>query len=248
LAGAARLSRRARRLLLLGAGVLASGLVTALLVSPPHSLLDRVAAAFPGCRYYVATGRRAVALTIDDGPDPATTPALLDLLARHRARATFFVITEHLHGQEALAERIVREGHELGNHLVRDVPSVRLDSAAFETAVRSADGALRRYGGARWLRPASGWYSRRMIRTLHRHGYRCALGSVYPLDAALPSAAFASRYVLRNVRPGSIVVLHDGGERGRRTLRTLAAVLPELRRRGYAVLTLSALDGLARRR
>jgi peptidoglycan-N-acetylglucosamine deacetylase len=68
---------------------------------------------------------------------------------------------------------------------------------------------------------------------------------VYPLDAAIPSSRFAAGYILRNVRPGSIVVLHDGGARGRRTLRTLAAVLPELRRRGYAVLTLSALDSLA---
>jgi peptidoglycan-N-acetylglucosamine deacetylase len=237
---------RARRAALLGSGLLAACGAAVLLRSPPHGLLDRVAAAFPGCRYYVATDRPAVALTIDDGPDAGTTPLLLDLLARHDARATFFVITERLRGQDALAARMAREGHELGNHLTRDTPSIRLDSAAFAADVAEADRALRPHERApRWLRPASGWYSQRMVRTAHRRGYECALGSVYPLDAAIPSSRFAAGYILRNVRPGSIVVLHDGGARGRRTLRTLAAVLPELRRRGYAVLTLSALDSLA---
>jgi peptidoglycan/xylan/chitin deacetylase (PgdA/CDA1 family) len=238
---------------LLVAAALAAALTAAIVVaarwSAPHRLLDRVATRFPGCRFYVPTHARAVALTIDDGPDPATTSAIVALLARYRAHATFFVITARLRGHEDLAAAMVREGHELGNHLTDDVPSIRLDAAAFAAAVRAADRALRPYTPPRlpprWLRPASGWYSPRMIRTLERQGYRCALGSVYPFDAAVPSSRFAAGYILRNVRPGSIVVLHDGGARGRRTLRTLARVLPALEQRGYAVLTLSALQELA---
>jgi peptidoglycan-N-acetylglucosamine deacetylase len=80
---------------------------------------------------------------------------------------------------------------------------------------------------------------------LQRHGYRCVLGSVYPFDATIPSAAWATGYILRNVRPGAIVVLHDGGGRGRRTARVLAEVLPELRRRGYRVVSLSELVAAA---
>jgi peptidoglycan/xylan/chitin deacetylase (PgdA/CDA1 family) len=80
-----------------------------------------------------------------------------------------------------------------------------------------------------------------MIEVMQRHGYRCALGSVYPFDATIPSAAWATRHILRNVRPGAIVVLHDGGNRGRRTVRILAEVLPELHRRGYRVVSLSQL-------
>ena len=80
-----------------------------------------------------------------------------------------------------------------------------------------------------------------MVAVMARQEYRCALGSVYPYDATIPSAAFSIRHILRNVRPGAIVVLHDGGARGRRTARTLGAVLPELRRRGFRVVTLTDL-------
>jgi peptidoglycan/xylan/chitin deacetylase (PgdA/CDA1 family) len=104
---------------------------------------------------------------------------------------------------------------------------------------------LAAYGPVHWARPGSGWYSQAMIATMARHGYRCALGSVYPYDAAIPSATFSSWHILRNVRPGAIVVLHDGGARGRRTARVLQTVLPELRRRGFRVVTLSELTARA---
>ena len=236
---------RVRLFTLLAPGLaLALVLAAATIWSAPHWLLDRVAARFPGCRFYARTQVRAVALTIDDGPDASTTPALLRLLARYDAAATFFVISERLQGNEALVAAMVREGHELGNHLTRDVPSIALEPTAFERAVTAADEAIREYGPPRWLRPGSGWYSARIVRALERQGYQCALGSVYPFDATLASPSFAALYILRNVRPGSIIVLHDGGERGRRTLQTLARVLPELQERGYAVLTLTALTAL----
>jgi peptidoglycan/xylan/chitin deacetylase (PgdA/CDA1 family) len=84
-----------------------------------------------------------------------------------------------------------------------------------------------------------------MVATMARHGYRCALGSVYPYDATIPSATFSTRYILRNVGPGGILVLHDGGSRGRRTARVLRAVLPELKGRGFRVVTLSELAAAA---
>ena len=80
-----------------------------------------------------------------------------------------------------------------------------------------------------------------MLRTLEGHAYSCALGSVYPLDAEVPSAWFATRYVLSNVEPGSIIVLHDVGARGLRTAAVLASILPELETRGLQVVTLSTL-------
>jgi peptidoglycan/xylan/chitin deacetylase (PgdA/CDA1 family) len=80
-----------------------------------------------------------------------------------------------------------------------------------------------------------------MIAVMRRHGYHCALGSVYPFDVAIPSVSWAARYILRNGRPGSIVILHDGGVRGQRTVRVLARVLPEMHRRGYRMVSLSEL-------
>jgi hypothetical protein len=80
-----------------------------------------------------------------------------------------------------------------------------------------------------------------MLSILKKHGYRCALGSVYPFDAKIGFSGFAARHVLWNVRPGSIIILHDHGARGKRTTSTLATILPELNRRGFRVVPLSEL-------
>jgi hypothetical protein len=84
-----------------------------------------------------------------------------------------------------------------------------------------------------------------MIAAMTRQGYRCALGSVYPYDATIPSTTFSIWHVLRNVRPGAILILHDGGTRGQRTAQVLRTVLPELRRRGLRVVSLSELTAAA---
>ncbi len=197
---------------------------------------------YPGALYSVRTQEPVVALTIDDGPDPATTPQILDILRQHDARATFFLITDRVRGNEAIARRIVAEGHELGNHLTTDQPSIRFALFEFERQLREAHDILSRFAKVRWFRPGSGWYTPAMLAILDDYGYRCALGSVYPYDAWVPSTRFAIRYVLGRVEAGSVIVLHDHRGRGRRTAVSLSVILPELRRRGFRVVTLSELE------
>jgi len=228
---------------------LAGGLLAAaglVLWTAPGWLMQPLARRYPGCLYQVSTRRPLLALTIDDGPDPASTPMIMAELRRHQARATFFLITDRIPGREPLVRRLLAEGHELGNHFTRDRPSIRLSPRAFEADLLRAHRSLAPWGRTTWARPGSGWYSQAMVRVMQRHGYRCVLGSVYPLDAAIPSVAWAAGHILRNARPGAIVVLHDGGSRGRRAARILAEVLPELRRRGYQVVSLSGLMAAAR--
>jgi peptidoglycan-N-acetylglucosamine deacetylase len=217
----------------------------AIVWTAPDWLIERLAQRYPGCLYRVRTQQRLVALTIDDGPDPASTPLILAELRRHGATATFFLITSRLRGDERLVRSLVAEGHELGNHFTQDRPSIRLDPHAFEADLLEAHRDISVWGRSIWARPGSGWYSQAMIEVMRQHGYRCALGSVYPFDATIPSGAWAARYILRNAKPGAIVVLHDGGSRGRRTARVLAEVLPELRRRGYRIVSLSELVAAA---
>jgi len=211
----------------------------------PHWLIERLAQRYPGCLYQVHTRQRLVALTIDDGPDPASTPLILAELRRHQATATFFLITSRLRGHESLVRSLVAEGHELGNHFTQDRPSISLDPHAFEADLLEAHRDISVWGRSIWARPGSGWYSQAMVEVMRQHGYRCALGSVYPFDATIPSVAWAARYIVRNAKSGAIVVLHDGGSRGRRTARILAEVLPELRRRGYRIVSLSELAAAA---
>lgn len=226
----------------LGAAAVGAG---ALLSGPPAGLVDWLAARYPGCLYRVSPRAPVVALTLDDGPDPVTTPMILAELRRYGARATFFMIAERVSGREQLVRQVVAEGHELGNHSTRDRPSIRLSAGEFARDLERAHRVLAPHGSLRWARPGSGWYTRTMVETMARQGYGCALGSVYPYDATIPSAAFARWHILRNVRPGAIIVLHDGGARGRRTARVLRAVLPELHRRGFRVVSLSELTAAA---
>jgi peptidoglycan/xylan/chitin deacetylase (PgdA/CDA1 family) len=210
----------------------------------PDWLLDTLADRYPGCLYRIPTHERLLALTLDDGPDVESTPLILAELRQHDARATFFLISSKLTNRERIVHAIVSEGHELGNHFTRDRPSIGLDSEEFESDLAQAHQALAPLGRIRWARPGSGWYSQDMVKIMRRNGYHCALGSVYPFDAAIPSVAWAARYVLRNARPGRVIVLHDGGARGRRTARVLARVLPELRERGFRIVSLSELVDL----
>jgi peptidoglycan/xylan/chitin deacetylase (PgdA/CDA1 family) len=231
---------RVRWLVWTALGVVAAG-GGVLLVGPPVWLVDRLATTFPGCLYRVRTPDRLVALTLDDGPDERTTPLILAQLGRHAARATFFLIGERVPGREGLVRRLVEDGHELGNHFMHDRPAIRLGAEELARDLDQSHALLAPYSAVRWARPGSGWYSRETVAGISRMGYHCALGSVYPYDATIPSSAFAARYILRNVRPGAVIVLHDGGARGRRSARTLGTVLPELRRRGYRVVALSEL-------
>ena len=242
-------ARTGGRLLLAAASIL--GVPILVMLCAPRVLIAPLGALFPGCTYAVQSAvahrDRLVALTIDDTPDPTTTPAILDTLRAYGSRATFFVITSQLRMAGDTADpvltRLRAEGHEVGNHFTHDRPAIRLDSATFERDLAHADSALRRYGPLRWARPSSGWYSQRMVRAMHRAGYASALGSVYPVDAGLGWPWLSERYILAHARPGAIIILHDRGNRGRRTAAVLGRVLPALRARGYHIVTLSELTG-----
>ena len=207
----------------------------------PAWLVNNVAAAHPGCLYSVDRDDKTVALTLDDGPDSTTTPELLRILAKNNARATFFLISKNLPGNDTLVARLVREGHEIGNHFSEDKASIGLRPPAFVRSFLTADSVLKKFAPVRWVRPGSGFYNDRMVRTFREHGYRCALGSIYPFDPQIPWPAYSRWMIRRHIRPGAIIILHDGGYKGRNTIKTLSTLLPELTRRGYRIVTLSEL-------
>ena len=210
----------------------------------PRWLLQALPGEYPDVVYYVPTEQPVVALTIDDGPDATVTADILDLLAAHGARATFFVLTDNVPGNEHLLHRMVNEGHELGNHLTADEVSVDLPAADFAAKLEESSATLADYGPVRWFRPGSGWYNERMLAQIKIHGYRLAEASMLPLDARLPSPRVIAGYVNASVRPGSIIVLHTNRGRGHRTLAALQRILPTLNQRGYRVSTLSEVDDL----
>lgn len=228
------------------AALLAAGGLASTACRHPLRTVDLVWKHPPAVVYAVATDTPRVALTVDDGPDPAGTPAILDTLARHGAHATFFLLGERVAGREALIRRIVAAGNEIGNHGMHDEPAIDLTHEAFERQLLETRRRLAPFGASCWYRPGSGWYDATMLVVLARHGYRLALGSAYPLDAQLPFPGLASWWLRVRAAPGDVIVLHDGAERGPRTAAVLEALLPALSRKGLAVVTLSELVATSR--
>lgn len=209
----------------------------------PTVVMEWKRAESPEVLFYVGTEEPMVALTIDDGPSDAT-PEILDVLGDNGARATFFVIGEQVRERPDLTRRLVAEGHELGHHMMVDEPSIDLPDETFRARFDEMDGILDDYGGSEVFRPASGWYDDRMVEHAAGLGYRTVLGSVYPFDAQIPFPGLSTWYMQQLTSPGSVLVLHDGPERGQRTAEVLRALLPELRARGIEVVPVSALGRL----
>jgi len=232
-------------------------------LTQPRWLFSVATRIMPGALYSVTLPEDApptIALTIDDGPSSATAD-ILAVLARYDAKATFFNISDRLPGHEETIIQSLAAGHELGNHLTADEPSIRLSPVDFERSLLTAQAVWTPYlhqtapkhpsqpATLRWLRPGMGFYNSAMVNTAKRHGYQLVLGSVFPYDTHVPSVQFANAFILRNVNPGDIIVLHDGEaldppqqiSRGQRTVITLEKILPVLKARGYKITTVSEL-------
>ncbi|MEM1370120.1 MAG: polysaccharide deacetylase family protein [Cyanobacteria bacterium P01_H01_bin.15] len=217
--------------------------------------------ACPGAIYeFDTTGlnRPLVALTIDDGPDRSgehRTAGILKALKDNQATATFFLIAENFdvdgEGTDPIVQQILAEGHELGNHLTRDEASILLGDR-FVDELNVADEKQRPYLEnliSPWVRPGVGFCTAAMqqgivrapqptVRALVRQP--AVLGSVWPLDTFPVSSGFVQNFIRKHIRPGSVIVLHDGGDRGARTAEVLANILPELQK-DYEVVSLSEM-------
>ncbi len=202
--------------------------------------------------------RGHVALTIDDGLSRGgSATSMVDevrkVLAEHGARATFFVCTKYIEGEDMqrAAASLVADGHELANHLGEDVRFryPRLSAERFDRELCSATAAIEAVPGARvrWFRAPQGVYTKTMAEAVRRRGLRHALGDSYADDWAMSrNAPFVSRTILRQATHGSVVILHQP-ERGFRehTLVVLREVLRGLAERGLQCVTLSQLEALA---
>ena len=157
------------------------------------------------------------------------------MLARHDARATFFAVGSQLQAEPALARRVVGAGHTIGNHTYGHADLTRLSASAFFAELDRTQGVLRRITGTstRLLRPPYGAVNA-VVRTLAaQRGYLLTLWHVDPQDWRGGSATSIAANVLRDVRPGSIVLLHDGGGKRAATVSALERILGTLSARGY---------------
>lgn len=184
------------------------------------------------------THDRVVALTFDDGPHPEHTPQVLELLAEHHAVATFCMVGTQVRAHPDLVRDVVDAGMRLCNHTVRHDPRLsRRPVAAIEKEMLDASDAMRDAAGEDvpidYFRAPGGNWTRPIERTAAQHGMRPLGWSVDPRDWSRPGVDKIVTAAARNIRPGSVVLLHDGGGRRDQTVAALARLLPILVERGY---------------
>jgi peptidoglycan/xylan/chitin deacetylase (PgdA/CDA1 family) len=211
----------------------------AIVLRPPAFLIRVLSRLRGDIVFEVPQTARRVALSFDDGPDPAVTPALLDVLRRHDARATFFFLGSQAETARDVVERVIADGHEIGNHTWRDERTARMPADEFETRLLRTKEILG--APARLFRPGGGWIGREKTAIAARHGYRCALGSIYPHDAHVGLRPRIVADVARRARPGAIIVLHEGRPDRVGVVAAVDDLLGRLRAAGYAVVPISEL-------
>ncbi len=219
-------------------------LMSVALVLQSRFAIKQLAIHNPEVLFFVETDQKVLALTIDDAPSSLLTPSILDILEEHDIRATFFVIGEHAAGQELLIKRMKAAGHELGNHMVRDEASIQLSEEEFEENLLAVEKLIGPLGAIKWCRPGSGWFSPEMVEIAHLLGYRCCLGSIYPLDNKIRNPDLIRHAVLARMQPGAVLVLHEGDVSRQYIVPLLKKLIPDLKAKGYRFLTVSELHDL----
>jgi peptidoglycan/xylan/chitin deacetylase (PgdA/CDA1 family) len=198
------------------------------------------------CIYRGPRHKTAIALTFDDGPSPAT-PDLLDLLAQHQARATFFVCGLNVERHPQIVRAAVEAGHEVGNHgyshtrlWLRSAGFIYEELATAQRAITAVTGKR-----PRWFRPPYGVRWLGLREALRRLDLTLVMWTVLAQDWKLPAEQIVRR-LERRAGNGAILCLHDGRELDPRpdiapTIEAVRRLLPVLRERGYALVTLSDL-------
>jgi peptidoglycan/xylan/chitin deacetylase (PgdA/CDA1 family) len=181
-----------------------------------------------------------LALTFDDGPDPVHTPAVLDVLAARGVPATFFCVGLAATAFPDLLRRIHQEGHAVANHTWSHPYLPDLTRAEIDQQVESTLDAVTRAGvpAPRLFRPPYGGRDRAVVRRLTDLGLTTVLWDVEAADWTGAGPDMIEADVVRGVRPGSVVLLHDGGGDRSATVAALPRILDRLEALGYRFVAL----------
>jgi peptidoglycan/xylan/chitin deacetylase (PgdA/CDA1 family) len=182
-----------------------------------------------------------VAMTFDDGPSAKLTPKLLDLLASHHIKATFFLIGENAAEYPDLVAREMREGHEVANHSWSHPNFGKMSDDGVRSQLRRTDDAIRSATGnsPTLMRPPYGSITARQKKWINQDfGYKIVLWDVDPLDWRRPGPSAVCNRIVKNTRAGSIILAHDIHPG---TIEAMPCVLNQLEAKGFKFVTVSEL-------
>ena len=182
-----------------------------------------------------------IAMTFDDGPSAKLTPKLLDLLAAHHIKATFFLIGQNAAEFPDIVAREAKEGHEIANHSWSHPNFGKMSDDAIRSQIRRTDDAIKNAigSGPTLLRPPYGSITARQKKWINQEfGYKIVLWDVDPLDWRRPGPGVVCNRIVKNTRAGSIVLAHDIHPG---TIEAMPCVLKELEAKGFKFVTVSEL-------
>ena len=197
-----------------------------------------------GTYFMVHTQQKVVALTFDDGPDPAFTEPILDILKQKQVKATFFVLGENARRNPSLLRRMVKEGHEIGNHSYTHNYNQNQNKMVAE--LKQTDEVVYEATGmhTHFYRPPGGYASKKLIEAIKKQDYIFTLWSIDSKDWRRPGIDRIVDNVMSKISPGVIILFHDGGGFRSQTVEALGQIIDALRTNGYHFVTLSELKAL----
>ena len=195
--------------------------------------------------YGVPTNEKVAALTYDDGPHPKFTPELLDILDKYKVKATFFMIGEQIEKYPVIVKEVARRGHVIGNHTYTHPHNIELDTET--QIIRELDQCeqvIEKTIGkhAHLFRPPRGLVDSTVFMIAEEEGYPTILWTVCADHHDAPTPADMAKRVLRYMRPGGIVLAHDGTLDSRwKDVAATPLIIEELRKRSYRFVTIPEL-------
>jgi peptidoglycan/xylan/chitin deacetylase (PgdA/CDA1 family) len=198
-------------------------------------------------------GSKHIAMTYDDGPNDPHTLKLLDVLAKHSVRATFFMIGRYVQQQPAIARAVAQAGHVVGNHTFTHPLLIFESAARTRTQLVDCHDALEDAVGehSNLFRPPFGGRRPATLRVARALGLETVMWNVTGYDWNAPPAAVIEKQVMRQIGGGDVILLHDGGHRamGADRAQTVMATDNLIRRyrdQGYEFVTVEEMLAVSR--
>lgn len=189
----------------------------------------------------VSTSQKVVALTFDDGPLGESTAEILGILREKNAKATFFVVGEQVEKYPKLVEQEIAEGHEVGNHSYSHPELTKLRKGKIKEELDKTEKAILKVAPKPTLfRPPGGFYNDTILQLNRDNEYITILWSIDPFDWRSPSVGEIVDTILKDIKPGSIILLHDG-KYPSATPEAVEFIIDSLQSRGYQFVTISEL-------
>ncbi|MCD1257878.1 polysaccharide deacetylase family protein [Paenibacillus athensensis] len=189
---------------------------------------------------------KKIALTFDDGPDERFTPQVLDVLRENGVKATFFVLGSQASERPALVRRMVREGHVVGNHSYSHANLPKLTVDKFQSQIENTEAVLQQLTGyaPRLIRPPYGAINEEQVKWVSERHYLIVNWNVDSLDWKSLKADQVLSNILRQTKPGSIILQHSGGASTQDlsgTVQALGPLINKLKSSGYTFVTVPEL-------